>query len=131
MMSRFYELVVRVKGLTADEVTTILCEGMGWECVDSDNYDSVTVINLEGYLRAGETQENAHDLIYEKLKSLNKNAKIKTEWRCLEDIPYDEYGDDDYDDEEGVMMTEKHIRTIMAETKDVVEISNKQREAKK
>ncbi len=39
-------------------------------------------------------RRGAHDEIYDALKKINTEAKIKTQWTYLEDLPYEEYGDE-------------------------------------
>ena len=48
----------------------------------------------EGSLYGGQSEDEAHEEISKAIKELNPKAKVKTIWTYLEDLPYEEYGDD-------------------------------------
>lgn len=92
-MGRYYRLFVVAVGITQEQLQKVCSGEFGWDGETSPWKDEVT-FDGEGCLSRGISEEEAHEGIYNALKKINPNAKIKTHWTVMEDLPYEEYGDD-------------------------------------
>ncbi len=86
-------MFVVTTGITEEQLQKICSEQFGWEG-QAFSWKSEATFDGEGTLYGGMSEEEAHKEIYEALKKMNSNAKIKTQWTYMEDLPYEEYGDD-------------------------------------
>lgn len=114
-MSRFYNLCVEFKKITLNEVKKVVCEDYGWTETDSADWNSqesyVGCLVCEGSLYGGMSEDEAHKEIYNSLKKINPICKIQTKFTYMEDLPYEEYGDDlDAEEDELKEMVEKKIQ---------------------
>jgi len=89
-MSRYYQLEVRTIGTTEEDLYLVCCDKFGWseESLDDTNFIG------EGCLCGGKSEEEAHEEISKAIKEIKPEAKVKTQWTYLEDLPYETYGDD-------------------------------------
>jgi len=85
-----YKLIVRTENTTKEELSKVLVTELGWEETSLDD----TEFEGEGCLCGGTSEEEAHEEISKFIKEINPKAKVKTIWYYLEDLPYEEYGDD-------------------------------------
>lgn len=92
-MSRYYRLFVIAVGITEEQLNEVCSEQFGWEG-ETSSWQGQATFDGEGYLCGGKSEYEAHDEIYNALKKLNPKAKIKTQWTYMENLPYEEYGDD-------------------------------------
>ena len=92
-MGKYYRLFVITTGITKEQIYNICLEEFGWDG-EISLWKGEFTFDGEGYLCDEMTEKKAHDRIYKALKKINPNAKIKTHWTCMEDLPYEEYGDD-------------------------------------
>jgi hypothetical protein len=92
-MSRYYRLAVVATGISEEQLLKVCSEQFGWNGQTSSWKDEV-FFDGEGSLYGGMSEEEAHQEIYASLKKINSEAKIRTQWTCLEELPYEEYGDD-------------------------------------
>jgi len=107
-MSRNYLLTLKVKGIAPGRVKMFI-ETEFNTSIDIDyGFDykkNIKTMVLEGQtevcLCGGMTENEAHDKIAEHFKSINPKALINTQWTDLENLPYDEYGDDFLENDEG------------------------------
>lgn len=89
-MSRYYELGVDFIGIDLKDVVKVVVDEFGWEEEDSgEDY-----LVCKGSLYGGQSDEEAHEEISKALKKIKPYCRIKTRWTYLENIPYEEYGDD-------------------------------------
>ncbi len=88
-MSRYYELIVRTKNTTKEELKKVIIDELGWR----ETYLDDTEFNGSGNLFGGVSEKEAHEEISEAIKELNPIAKVKTRWTYMESLPYEEYGD--------------------------------------
>lgn len=86
-------MFVVTTGITEEQLQKVCSEEFGWEG-QTVSWESEATFDGEGKLYGGMSEEEAHKEIYDALKKINPNAKIKTQWTCMEDLPYEEYGDD-------------------------------------
>ena len=91
-MSRYYRLFVITRGITEKQLQKVCFGEFGWEGQVS-SWKKETTFDGEGTLCGGMSEHEAHKQIYNSLKKINPNAKIKTQWTCMESLPYEEYGD--------------------------------------
>ena len=89
-MSRAYNLCVDFVGISLDEVKKVVIDKFDWEEEDCGE-DYLTCI---GSLYGGTSDEEAHEEISKELKKIKPYCRIKTRWTYLENLPYEEYGDD-------------------------------------
>ncbi len=92
-MSRYYRLFVIAVGIDELQLQRVCAEQFGWEG-ESSHRKEQTTFDGEGYLCGGMSEWQAHEEIYAALKQINPDAKIKTQWTYMENLPYEEYGDD-------------------------------------
>lgn len=92
-MSRTYKLTVEATGISEEQLNKVVRDQFGWEG-EADRYNEITFFCGDGSLYGGMDDEEAHNEIYATLKEINPNAKIRTEWTYMEDLPYEYYGDD-------------------------------------
>jgi len=89
-MSRYYGLGVDFVGIDLKDVKKVVLNEFNWEEEDSgENY-----LFCRGSLYGGQSDEEAHEEIYEAIKKIKPYCRIKTRWTYLENLPYEEYGDD-------------------------------------
>ena len=97
-MSRYYRLCVEFKLIKLKEVKKLVCEEFGWTEEDSVEFEGSNkhsgYLICDGYLCGGQSEEEEHNLIYKGLKKLKPACKIRTRFTYMEDLPYEEYGDD-------------------------------------
>ena len=93
-MSRAYKLEVYAKGISLDQLSELMTERFGWEEMCLWEYKGVVCFQGEGWLTAGQSEREAHGVIYNALKAVNPSALISSQWTCIEDLPYSTYGDD-------------------------------------
>jgi len=91
-MSRYYKLSIIAVGIPKDTVEKILSEHFGWEG-EADCWDGRIYYFGEGSLYGGQTEEQAHCQISAMLKSVYPDAKVRSEWTHMEDLPFEAYGD--------------------------------------
>jgi len=95
-MSRCYKLDVRFKGISLEEVKKIVCEKFGW--AEGSSYEETKkdagYLECDGSLYGGMSEKEAHDQIYSELKKIKRDCKVKTIFTYLEELPYEEYGDE-------------------------------------
>jgi hypothetical protein len=84
---------VYVKGIAPRAVGDFMMNRCGWDKLELAKYRGIVRFTGKGWLTGGESEEEVHNFIYRVLKQMNPNALISTEWTCLEDPPYTEYGD--------------------------------------
>lgn len=92
-MSRYYRLFVITTGITEEQLQEVCFKKFGWEG-EASTWKSEVMFDGEGSLYGGMSEEDAHKEIYDTLKKINPEAKIKTRWTYMEELPYEEYGDD-------------------------------------
>ena len=92
-LSRTYKLAIETVGIIEEQLGKIAIEQFGWEG-EADSYNKIVYFNGDGCLCGGMSEEEAHKQIYEAIKAVKSKAKVKTEWTCMENIPYEAYGDD-------------------------------------
>ena len=92
-MSRAYKLSVEAIGITEEQLNEVMKDQFGWKG-DTDSYKEKTYFHGDGHLHAGRSEEEAHSQIYKVLKVINPNARIKTQWTYMDDLPFESYGDD-------------------------------------
>ena len=92
-MSRYYRLVVIAKGISDQQLLKICSEQFGWYGLSS-HWSNEAYFDGNGSLYGGMSEQEAHSEIYAALKQINPESKIKTQWTYLEELPYEEYGDD-------------------------------------
>lgn len=93
-MSRAYRIELKTKEITEEQIKKVMIEELGWEEIDLSSFKGITYFEGEGRLYGGCSEEEAHQEISQRFKKLNPKAKIRTTWTYLEDLPYEEYGDD-------------------------------------
>lgn len=91
-MSRAYKLTVETIGISKEQLNKVMTDQFGWEG-ETDHYHEITYFIGDGTLYGGTDEETAHNEIYKALKAFNPNAKIRTEWTYMEDLPFESYGD--------------------------------------
>ncbi|HBG28979.1 MAG: hypothetical protein A2Y10_14845 [Planctomycetes bacterium GWF2_41_51] len=91
-MSRFYRMFIITIGITEEQLQEVCFKKFGWEG-EASTWKSEVMFDGEGYLYGGMSEEEAHQQIYDALKKINPEAKIQSNWTCMEDLPYQEYGD--------------------------------------
>ena len=89
-MSRYYELSVEFVGIDLEDVMKVVIGEFGWE----EEYGGSDRLVCRGSLYGGQSDEEAHEEIYKTIKKIKPYCRIKTRWTYLEDLPYEEYGDD-------------------------------------
>ena len=94
-MSRFYELIVKAKGLNPCNVENLIVSLSDWSLEICSIEKDVVITRAKGYLYAQETEADVHDELCAALKKIKPRAKIGTRWTYLKDMPFSEYGDDD------------------------------------
>ena len=67
-------------------------EEFGWD-EGTSSWKSKTTFDGEGFLCERLSADEAHKKIYYALKKINPEAKIKTKWIDMDDLPCHEYGD--------------------------------------
>lgn len=92
-MSRYYRLCVVAIGITEERLIQVCSTEFGWEG-SASSWEDQRFFEGEGSLYGGQSEEEAHEEIYAAIKKINPAAKIRTRWTYLEDLPYEEYGDD-------------------------------------
>ncbi len=92
-MSRCYRLFVVTVGISEEQLNKVVCDQFGWDG-EASSWKGEVTFDGDGTLYGGMDEETAHKEIYEALKKINPNAKIKTQWTYMEDLPYESYGDD-------------------------------------
>jgi len=90
-MSRGYELQVETTGINEEQLKAV-CEGFGWDG-ETETIDDTVSFTGQGSLSGGMFESEAHQQIYDELKKINPQAKVKTKWTCLDNLPFEEYGD--------------------------------------
>jgi len=89
-MSRYYELSVEFVGIDLEDVKKVVLNECDWEEEDcGEDY-----LTCRGSLYGGQSDEEAHEEISKELKKIKPYCRIKTRWTYLENLPYEEYGDD-------------------------------------
>ena len=91
-MSRTYKLTVETIGISEEQLNKVIRDQFGWDG-DADRYHETTFFYGDGSLYGGMDEETAHNEIYKALKEIDPNAKIRTEWTYMEDLPFESYGD--------------------------------------
>ncbi len=102
-MSRYYELLVEFVGIDLKDVQKVVIDEFSWE--EEDSWEKGLV--CKGSLYGGMSDEEAHEEIYKAIKKIKPFCRIKTRWTYLEDLPFEEYGDDLEIDELQEIMIEK------------------------
>ena len=94
-MSRYYRVAVKVKrgSISPTDLFHVMFDEFGWkENADSDLNEDIVWFEGEGTLCGGQTDEEAHNQIWERLKEINPNISIQTTWTYLEALPSESYG---------------------------------------
>ena len=100
-MSRNYEVTVKVKGIEEKVIEEYFKEHFDSSI---DLYEEFSTGILEGtaniFLNWGHYELDTHEKMSEYFKSINPLALVQTQWVDLENLPFEEYGDEflDYDD---------------------------------
>ena len=89
-MSRNYRLEVEFKWIGRDEVKQYFTDHTDWALIGEDTY----FLEYDARLCGGRTEQEAHKEIEVDLKNIDAECQVHTKWWCLEDLPYEEYGDD-------------------------------------
>ena len=89
-MSRYYELLIEFVGIDLKDVMKVVINEFGWEEENSGEGELV----CRGSLYGGQGDEEAHEEISKAIKKIKPYCKVKTRWTYLENMPYEEYGDD-------------------------------------
>jgi hypothetical protein len=92
-MSRYYRLCVVAVGITEEQLMQVCSNEFGWDGSTS-SWEDQRFFEGEGSLYGGRSEQEAHEEIYAAIQKIKSDAKIKTRWTYLEDLPYEEYGDD-------------------------------------
>ena len=92
-MSRYYRLFVVTTGITEEQLQEVCSKEFGWDG-ETSSWKGEATFDGEGSLCGGMSEEEAHKQIYDALKKINPEAKIKTQWTNMKGLPYKEYGDD-------------------------------------
>lgn len=86
-------MFVIATGIDEQQLQKVCGEHLGWEG-ETSSWKEQATFDGEGYLCGGMSEFQAHEEIYAALKQINADAKIKTQWTYMEDLPYEEYGDE-------------------------------------
>ena len=97
-MSRTYKLAVETIGISEEQLNKVVGEKFGWDG-EAESYDNKTFFCGDGSLYGSLGEEEAHEQIYKALKEISPEAKIKTEWTYMEELPDETYGDEIEDGE--------------------------------
>lgn len=91
-MSRLYSLTVVTKNADTAKVAEYF--NTVWNEEGSYGSEDCFTIYGENNLCGGEGEEEAHERIAEGIRAFAPKALVKTRWTYLEDLPFEEYGDD-------------------------------------
>ena len=93
-MSRLYNLSVTTNNADPDLVRGVFLDEWGGE--DESCYGDASSFTIygESNLGGGETEEQAHQRISQAIKKLCPKAKVATRWTYLENLPFNQYGDE-------------------------------------
>ncbi|MFA5406965.1 MAG: hypothetical protein WC307_06435 [Candidatus Nanoarchaeia archaeon] len=97
-MSRNYELNVKVKGLSLEQIRSVVVDKFRWEEIDNDDMGGYWLLMVSGCLCGGMGEEQAYNQIADELKKLNPDAKIGIDFIYLDEPPCESFGDD-FEDE--------------------------------
>jgi len=92
-MSRYYKMSVTTIGIPKETLEKVLIERFGWEG-RADGRDDRVYFSGEGSLYGGQSEGQAHSEIACMLKTVYPDAKVRSAWTYMEDLPYEEYGDE-------------------------------------
>ena len=92
-MSRYYRLELKATNIKPKELRTILQDEIISETEEYE-YQNIIVFEAQTYLCAGESELEAHNRLSKAIKTKFSQAKVKTRWTYLEDLPYEEQGDE-------------------------------------
>lgn len=94
-MSRYYNLTVEFKRVKLEVVQNVLAE-FGWNIQDGgeEGKNYAGYVSCDGYLCGGQGEDEAHEEISKEIKKKCPLAKVLTRWTYMEDLPYNEFGDD-------------------------------------
>jgi hypothetical protein len=104
-MSRAYEYVVIVSGLSSEEEATMLEKVVADELGGYDDRSGLGHFPVEFWgstnLCGGETEEQAHERVAAAIKGKFKQQQMKlrhvavrSRWTYVENLPFEEYGDE-------------------------------------
>ncbi|MEN6384772.1 MAG: hypothetical protein ABFD79_06205 [Phycisphaerales bacterium] len=92
-MSRCYRMFVITTGITEKQLQEVCSKKFGWDG-NASTWKGEVTFDGDGSLCGGTSEQEAHQQIYDALKDINPNAKIQTHWTCMDELPYQEYGDE-------------------------------------
>lgn len=92
-MSRAYDILVECNNVPGEYLNSTM-EEFGWEEVDEDENKDYAYFSGTGALCGGKSEEEEHEEISKKIKKDYPKALVRTRLTYLEDLPYEEYGDD-------------------------------------
>jgi len=100
-MSRNYEVTLKVKGIVKETIEKYIKDEFGTIIDMEPEYhlgemknNGVFIGTAEVCLCAGMMENDAHEKISEYFKAINAQALVQTQWTDLEDLPFEEYGDE-------------------------------------
>jgi len=91
-MSRTHKVTVEAIGISKEQLIRVMSDQLGWEG-EADCCEGISVLDGDGDIQDGMSEEEAHEEIYKALKELNPKAKIGTQWTCMDNLPFECYGD--------------------------------------
>ncbi len=91
--SKAYRVEVCVHGITKADLRKVMTERFEWDELWLRGSNGLLCFSGKGMLSDGQSGEEAHRCIARALKNINPEALIKTRWTCLDDEPYEIYGD--------------------------------------
>lgn len=99
-MSRNYEVNVKIKGIDEKVIENYFGENFGssFEFFMEDEENGILEGTTDICLCGGMMDYDAHEKISNYFKSINPKALVQTQWIDLENLPFEEYGDD-FEDE--------------------------------
>jgi len=99
-MSRNYEANVKIKGIDEEVIEEYFKKNFNYSISLYEESDTGTLEGtMEVCLKNGVMDYDVHKKISDYFKSINPKALVNTQWTDLENLPFEEYGDDFEEDE--------------------------------
>lgn len=92
-MSRYYKISVTATGIPKETLEKVLTERFRWEGYAND-WGNRVFFSGEGSLYSGQSEGQAHSELACMLKTVYPDAKVRSAWTYMEDLPYEEFGDE-------------------------------------
>ena len=93
-MSRLYRLDIETsEPLLPDTYYHLITQELNGDAPETSEFNSRHYLSVDNTLCGGEREEEAHARISAAIKQRQPNCKVMTRWTCLENPPYDEFGD--------------------------------------